>query len=256
MASHSRRFRTSRGRIHRDVMVTAAARRIAIPTRFPRSTLGAYRMQRGVDMRRPTAIVAAIAILSTTEFARADETIPQHERFVTGGAGLFGSPDGLGILTDFLGAWRMGRVVFGANVQLGYVLFGDRHVAVAPVAGVMMRVPQLDSYWGILGTVGVNYYDGVGRSLGSDDPGFDTTIPYIGVRGLLGGVRGQGAVRFTYALHGFVHADLYRETRTYSYFSSGDGFFLAPGNGPGEVEVTHAAGTFRVGALLALGAAF
>ena len=179
---------------------------------------------------------------------------PEPRGHFTAGVGSFiaATPAGGGVVVDLLYLGRIGQIGLGGNVQLGAELFGQTHVALAPVLGGFLPMPRRFDV-GIFGTAGVHFYKDVGTSeLFSQDPGFSATLPFAGVRGVFAVALGKGPAHFTLGCQAFLDVDLMNEVRTYSY----DDYPWLFGGQSETITVTHTAGTVRFGGIFALGARF
>lgn len=206
----------------------------------------------------------AFCMLLVPRMVRADEPprvpsgpfdAPGPLGHLSGAIGPFvaATPAGIGALVDVLGTVQIGPFALGGNLQLGVEFIGQNHVALAPVAGFYVPTKGRMEV-GILATAGVHWYGNVGTSgLFSQDPGFNATLPFAGLRGIVGWQFDTGERRFTLGVHGFCNVDLRHETRTYGYEET-DWLF---GTGtPETITVTHSAGTIRTGAMFAFGGTF
>jgi hypothetical protein len=207
-------------------------------------------------MNRSLCIPTILSILGTITSASAEENpatpkAPAQDKtraHVAVGVGLFETTsDDIGAMFDIVGLGRVGPFAFGGNLQFGGTVFGFNYFSAAPMAGIFAPTPRWFEL-GILATVGVRHYENIGRELFSDDPGFRSTLPFAGARGIAAFSFGNENGRFNIGFHGFINGDLVRDTRSYTYEQKN---WIV--DGVTTEWATHTAGRGHWGGIFAIG---
>jgi hypothetical protein len=184
---------------------------------------------RASPMFRPKILVAPTRRDGESEQPPSTETAIEQEAAFRGAPpsdlALLGSPgvmsyaqDEGGFLAGFSALYRHGLFGGGGFAEAGGLLMGM--ISVGAMVGIALRTDG-GFRTEILGTGGIRHYAGWGKQLLSDDPGASATLPFAGGALRLGYLFGRSR-RGHFNLGGLVAVDqdLWRETRTYSYYSS------------------------------------
>jgi hypothetical protein len=184
----------------------------------------------------------------------ADDTERAPRWHLTGGMGGFSTdqPDRGGVVLDFLGLRRVGPFAFGLDVQLDFDGLRSESGVLAPALGVF--APTSRSFdVGIIAMAGVRNHHAANNGLFSDDPGANGTTGMFALRTITAVCFGRLSRRFSLGLSLFLDDDLARTTTpTYTHTHTN----VIGESPPVPVTTSHRIGTFRAGALLAMGATF
>jgi hypothetical protein len=208
------------------------------------------------------SVPVALALASMSAPAFADDpdadvaekqgSKPHDDILVTGGAGFLGDERHVGGTLALTGLRQKGLLGYGATFEYSGAVLDYTSVTAAPTIGVFVDSPR----WmriGLAAVGGVHSYRGVDAGfISSSDPGASGTTAFVGARAFVGAEVG-GKARLHIGLQLSADDDLSRIRWPYTFDQTA---FVANGASARSETATHTVGTFRVGALVALGTAF
>ncbi|MDB4934697.1 MAG: hypothetical protein JWP87_1669 [Labilithrix sp.] len=186
--------------------------------------------------------------LEPDAIAKADAK-PHDDLLFTAGAGMLGDERHVGGTLALTGLRQKGWLGYGATFEYSGAVFDYTSVTAAPMVGVFVDAPRWARV-GVAAVGGIHSYSGVGAGfIGSSDPGASGTTAFVGAR-LFAGAEVGNKTRFHFGLQLSADDDLSRTRTPYTFEQTA---FVATAR---TETASHTVGTFRLGAMLALGTAF